>query len=202
MTRAELFPNIAFGSMSAMRIVASSVTVTETNRLVDRAGFGLQSRIYGLPTGQYANVLSRAAILNATYKDETNFSEAGNDSYLRSIYAPGDFSDLHMKVQGLAHPSEMDVETLPVIQGYVSGYGGPTGASPVTLTFEFNVVIEYVPDPTLYQMVERKPAVVNPGMLAKAENAVGQIRNRVSPMMIEQFKALADTPAHALETSI
>jgi hypothetical protein len=73
-----------------MRIVSASVTASQTQRLVDRAGYGLQSRIYGI-SGKYANTVSKQAVINATYKDEANFSNP--EESLRMIYAPGDFSD-------------------------------------------------------------------------------------------------------------
>jgi len=71
------------------------------------------------------------------------------------IYAPSDFSDLHMRTG-----SDTDGEKYPVIQGYISGYGQD---NLISITMEFNVVIEYIPRPVLYQMVERKPAHVSAG---------------------------------------
>lgn len=52
-TRDELFPGIQFDSIDCMRVVGSSLTVTQTQRLVDRAGYGMMSRVYGL--GNSAN---------------------------------------------------------------------------------------------------------------------------------------------------
>jgi hypothetical protein len=40
MTRESLFPNVQFTSIDSMRIVGASATVTQTQRLVDRAGYG------------------------------------------------------------------------------------------------------------------------------------------------------------------
>jgi len=96
MTRDELFPKVEFSSMSAIRIAGASLTVTQTQRMVDRAGYGLQSRVYGL-TSKYTSQLSKAAILAATYRDEANYSES--EESLRMVWAPGDFSDLHMIIQ-------------------------------------------------------------------------------------------------------
>jgi len=111
MSRELLFPNFSFDSVAAMRIVGASLTVTQTQRLVDRAGYGLQSRIYGL-SDRFATHISKLSVLNATYKDETNFS-SGEEAYLRMVYAPADFSDLHMTVQNRNDPPrpELDLQT-------------------------------------------------------------------------------------------
>jgi len=79
-----------------MRVVGSSLTVTQTQRLVDRAGYGMMSRVYGLPafpSQSLANYVSKSVIINSTYKDEANFSSVSEEDHLRMIYAPGDFSD-------------------------------------------------------------------------------------------------------------
>jgi len=47
MTATDLYPNIDFASMAGARIVGSSIRITQTQRLVDRAGYGIVSRIYG-----------------------------------------------------------------------------------------------------------------------------------------------------------
>jgi len=151
LSRSTLFPNIQFSSIDCIRLVSASLTVTQTQRLVDRAGYGLMSRVYGL--NGLADTVSKAVVINSTYKDEANYSST-TDDHLRMVYAPGDFSDLHMKTQGV---TDNDREKYPVIQGFITGFG----ASVTSVTFEFNAVIEYVPKPVLYQMVERKPVVVS-----------------------------------------
>jgi hypothetical protein len=97
MSRDALFPNIQFNSIDSMRVVGSSLTVTQTQRLVDRAGYGMMSRVYGLPSGSsgqgLADYVSKSVIINSTYKDEANFSSVNEEDHLRMVYAPGDFSD-------------------------------------------------------------------------------------------------------------
>jgi hypothetical protein len=93
------------------------------------------------------------------------------------IYAPGDFSDMHMRVQGSTMPDD-DFETIPLIQGFVGGFEAKApevaGAGRVTVTLEFNLVMEYIPKPILYQMVERKPAVPSSKQMDAAEGAVSR----------------------------
>lgn len=109
-----LLPNIQFSSMSAARIVGASVIITQTQRLVDRAGYGQCSRVYGMNnSGAPVNFnVSRTTVMNAIYKDECNFSDPSNKSELRMVYAPGDFSDLHMRVMGTGSGAyQPDMET-------------------------------------------------------------------------------------------
>lgn len=194
MTREQLFPNIQFASIDTMRVVGSSITVTQTQRLVDRAGYGLQSRVYGLMGGSAGGPtsISKNAIINSTYKDEANYSSMDGDDHLRMVYAPADFSDLHMRRQ--AGADDNDQETFPVIQGFMTGYG----SSVVSVTMEFNIVIEYVPRPILYQMVERKPVKVSPEMLAKGENLVSRTDTGVDPQRLNQIQRLAGVDASDL----
>lgn len=83
MHRENLFPNIQFDSIDSMRIVGASLTVTQTQRLVDRAGYGFMSRIYGLgmATSDSTSTLHKSAVINATYKDEANFSSTGDEDH-------------------------------------------------------------------------------------------------------------------------
>lgn len=191
LTRSTLFPNIQFSSIDAMRIVGASITVTQTQRLVDRAGYGVQSRVYGL--GAAANIVSKTAVINSTYKDEANYSSTGEEDHLRMVYAPADFSDLHMKV---VDEPDTDNEKYPVIQGFITGYGTAVTA----LTFEFNVTIEYIPKPILYQMVERKVATVSPGSLAKAENVIARPDMGVQPEQLSLMQQLRDLNPTELRT--
>lgn len=189
-SRNAQFPNIQFASISAMRIVGASITISETNRLVDRAGYGIQSRVYGQKWPGDAGKVGRAAVINSIYKDEANYSGTGDDDFLRMIYAPGDFSDLHLRSQDVT-TSTNESEVNPVIQGFVTGFG-ENPQSPIALTFEFNVVFEYVPRPILFQMVEKKPAIVS----SKAQTVAENLANKVgvtSPDTIEKVKALMDT---------
>lgn len=65
------------------------------------------------------------------------------------------------------------MEALPVIQGYIKGFGaGGSVYAPtsIAVTMTFCVTIEYVPKPSLYQMVERKPPIINSNELSSAEN--------------------------------
>lgn len=155
-TRETLFPGVSFSDIDAMRVVGASITVTQTQRLVDRAGYGLISRVYGI--GDAANVVNKNVVINSTYKDEANYSSTGTDDHLRMIYAPGDFSDLHLSIFNSTQ-KERDQEKYPVLQGFIQGFGAAT----ISVTFEFNVVIEYVPKPNLMQMVKRRAVVVNAG---------------------------------------
>jgi len=175
MSSTEIFPEIQFDSMSGMRIVGASLTVTQTQKTIDRAGYGLISRIYGVGNTAQSALVSRNAVINAVYKDQCNFSDQEEDNFLRMIYAPADFTDLAMTATGSDQRSH-DNEGFPVIQGFVTGY-----TDPIILTFEFNVVFEYLPKPILYQMVERSAAIVNPMLAAKADNAVANADTGVSP---------------------
>merc|ERR1712241_442067 len=87
--------------------------------------------------------VSKTTIMNSVYRDETNFA-SDSEPFIRNIYAPGDFSDLHMKVvhETGEVKTQDDYETFPVLQGYVSGVND-VSENRVTLTFLFNVVIEY-----------------------------------------------------------
>ena len=98
------------------------------------------SRVYGLHAN--GNLASKSVIINSTYKDEANFSSVDEEDHLRMVYAPGDFSDLHMKLTDAA-TTDPDKEKFPVIQGFITGFG----TSVVSVTFEFNLVLEYVPKP-------------------------------------------------------
>lgn len=191
MFRDKLFPKMQFDSMCAARIVGASVTVSQTQRLVDRAGYGIVSRIYGL-TESNASYVSKASVINATYKDEANYTSP--DESLRMIYAPGDFSDLHLRSQD-EKVDKGSSETHPIIQGFITGYQAKPGTydeQPMSVTFEFNVVIEYVPKAKLYQMVERKPAVSSPGALAKGQNLVSKVGAVLNASEIEKMTPLAD----------
>jgi hypothetical protein len=106
------------------------------------------------------------------------------------VYAPGDFSDLHLKKEGT---TDNDNEKYPVIQGFLTGFG----TSVVSVTIEFNVVIEYVPKPVLYQMVERKPAVVSSTELSRGENIVSRTDTGVNPPQLEQLQSYASIPEQA-----
>jgi len=188
-TAPDLMPNIAFGSMAGARIVGASVIVTQTQRLVDRCGFAFQSRIYGL--NGFADGVSKNAVMNAVYKEQVNFS-TGENVHLRNIYAPADFTDLQLQVKN-ANEKDPDTETHPVIQGFFTGFADSTAAiqSPITLTFEFNVVFEYTPVPALYQMVERKSAVVNQMKVQKAENAVSKLDTGLDPDSLSRMVAIS-----------
>jgi len=175
-----MFPNVQFDSIEAMRVVGASITITQTQKLVDRAGYGLVARVYAPPPSDPQNVsppnVSKSVIINSTYKDEANFSSVGEEDHLRMVYAPADFSDLHMRS---TRPKSVDVdnEEYPVIQGFITGYG----TTEIAITIEFNVVVEYIPKAVLYQMVERKPAIVDGNHLAKAENLVARTDTGVDP---------------------
>lgn len=80
-------------------------------------------------------------------------------------------------------------ESMPVIMGFLTGFGV---ANTISVTMEFNVVFEYVPEPVLYQMVERKPAKVDPSQLAKGENLVAKVDTGISPSTLNEMKALAN----------
>jgi len=155
-----------------MRIIGASVTIAQTEKLVDRAGYGYCSRVYGLVNPDNATTSwSKTAILNSTYQDSANFT---NGEKLRMNYAPGDFSDLHLVVQSSSTNRgdlQNDFETLPVLSGFVAGI---PNSSEIALTFEFTVTIEYVPKPILYQMVERKSTTVSAQALQSGENAMGK----------------------------
>jgi hypothetical protein len=187
MTYQELFPNVNFAAMSSARIVGASLTVTQTQRLVDRSGYGLIARVYGMPpdpalTNAYS--VSKTTVMNSVYKDEANFASQGEDDHLRMIYAPADFTDLHMQSMNIDAPLVPIIHsTMPLIQAFVTG---SSAVNPITITCEFNVVFEYVPTPSLYQMVERKPAEVAPSKLAKAENAAGRVDNGMNPQTLSQ----------------
>lgn len=180
LTRETMFPNVQFDSIEAMRVVGASITITQTQKLVDRAGYGLVARVYAPPPSDPQNVsppnVSKSVIINSTYKDEANFSSVGEEDHLRMVYAPADFSDLHMRS---TRPKSVDVdnEEYPVIQGFITGYG----TTEIAITIEFNVVVEYIPKAVLYQMVERKPAIVDGNHLAKAENLVARTDTGVDP---------------------
>jgi hypothetical protein len=50
-----------------------------------------------------------------------------------------------MRLFAAPHTSKQpDLETLPVLQGFITGYGN---TNPIAITLEFNVVFEYVPKP-------------------------------------------------------
>jgi len=194
MTRNQLFPNIQFDSIESMRVVGSSITVTQTQKLVDRAGYGLISRVYGL--GASATQVSKSVIINSTYKDEANFSSTGEEDHLRMVYAPADFSDLHMK-SSTRPDVESDKQEFPVIQGFITGFGDST----ISVTIEFNLVLEYVPKPILYQMVERKPVDVNANQLAKAENLVARPDTGIdAPPRLEQLQQIANVSSTQLRS--
>lgn len=195
MTKQQLFPNIQFDSIDSMRVVGASLTVTQTQRLVDRSGYGMMSRVYGQASNGY--IVSKSAVLNATYKDEANFTTTDGDDHLRMIYAPGDFTDLHMV--NIHHGvREGDQEKFPVLQGFVTGYGTVQTA----ITFEFNVVIEYVPKPILYQMVERKPVEVNSNHLSKAENLAARVDTGISSNQLAEMRAVSDMPIAELKETV
>lgn len=128
---------------------------------------------------------------NAVYKEQVNFS-TGENVHLRNIYAPADFTDLQLQVKN-ANEKDPDTETHPVIQGFFTGFADSTAAiqSPITLTFEFNVVFEYTPVPALYQMVERKSAVVNQMKVQKAENAVSKVDTGLDPDSLSRMVAIS-----------
>lgn len=94
----------------------------------------------------------------------------------------------------------MDRETHPVIQGFFSGFADATGPtqSPITLTFEFNVVFEYTPVPALYQMVERKSALVNQMKVQKAENAVSRVDTGLDSDALAEMQAIATADPQTL----
>jgi hypothetical protein len=185
MSREELFPNLPFSSMEAMRVVGASLIVTQTQRLVDRAGYGLTSRVYGL-NGPFANTVSKAVIINSNYKDDANFSTASEDEHLRMIYAPADFSDLHMKP--MDQEDHQDGGRYPCIQGFVTGYG----SSVTSITFEFNLVVEFIPKPIIYQIVDRKVAYVNSKELARAENTAARVDTGITKPHLEMMKSVAE----------
>lgn len=96
-----IFPNIMFASMASARIVGASIIVTQTQKIIDRAGYGVTSRVYGLPVraGDRPSPnepdvrgVSKTTVINAIYKDEANFSD-GDGAEMRMVYAPGDFTD-------------------------------------------------------------------------------------------------------------
>lgn len=109
------------------------------------------------------------------------------------VYAPGDFSDLHLVPHNVTD-RERDMEKYPVIQGFITGFS----SSVISVTFEFNVVIEYVPKPILYQMVQRKPAIVDANSLAKAENLAARVDTGVEPGMLDQVKRVSQLESSEL----
>jgi hypothetical protein len=204
-----IFPNIQFGSMASARIVGASIIVTQTQKIIDRAGYGVTSRIYGLPVRASnepspnepdVRGVSKTTVINAIYKDEANFSD-GEGTEMRMVYAPGDFTDLHMRLfVGDKIHKQPDLETLPVIQGFITGYGI---TNQISITIEFNVVFEYVPKPVLYQMTERKPAKVDPRELARGENAVGNTNApKVTTGLLNEVKGLQSMGANAVRALV
>lgn len=155
----------------------------------------------GLPQ---ANQVDRGVVISSVYKDEANFSSQGEDDYLRMIYSPGDFSDLHMRpspgyVEDTSNfPKDNDASTLPVIQGFISGFG----PAPPNITLEFNVVVEYVPRPVLTQMVERRPPRVDSNALSRAENTVSRTDTGVSPDNLDNLSALQKQSANGLRSMV
>jgi len=197
-TPSVLFPNVAFTSISTGRVVGASMSVVQTQRAIDRAGFGLTARVYGLTNSSAGGLyhLDKAVVNNSVYKESVNFSNLDEES-LRMVYAPGDFSDLHMKSQHPISGEQTDYGTFPIIQTYAEGWTPAAGSMP-TFTVTIDIVIEYVPTPTLYQMVERKPAIVNPTALSKAENKVSQVDTGIDNQSVQQYSQLAKTSRNGL----
>lgn len=206
---ADLLPNIRFESMSSCRVVGASCIVTMTQRLVDRAGYGLCSRVYGLasepidPNSHERKPdydVSKTTVMNSIYKDECNFSDPSNKSELRMQYAPADFSDLHMRVMlGGSQGKQPDMETQPVIQGFITGFGSAIPA----ITIEFNVTFEYVPKPELYQMTHRKPAQINSKALNVAENLIAKINAHVAnPQTLQEAKGQIEMGSKGIHTML
>lgn len=174
MSKEVLFPNFAWSNISSGRVVGSSVRIVQTQSQVNRTGFGVASRVYGYTDDGIAQTVSKTAVINSIYKDEAIYT---NGDSLRMIYAPGDFSDLHLSNM-ITPATSTDRGSLPVIQGFVQGCKvspGTASSAPVQITLEFCLVLEYVPKPIVYQMVERKAPVIDSNATSRAANTVAAV---------------------------
>jgi len=73
---------------------------------------------------------------------------------------------------------------------------------PVQITMEFNVVLEYIPKPILYQMVERKVAIVSPIQTAKAENEVARVNPGIPQKVIDATKQIIQMSDSGLRETV
>lgn len=127
-TREELFPAFSFANVSNGRIVGASIKISQSQPLVHRAGYGACSRVYGYNADGLAMEVSKTAVLSSVYQDQANYT---NGETLRMVYAPGDFSDLHMSNQHVM-TQDNDRSSFPNLMGFVEGIN--LGGNAVQLT--------------------------------------------------------------------
>lgn len=142
-----------------MRLAAASISIVQIQELVNIRGTGDMARIYGVEDNTQHAKVGKQSIFEATYRHSVQ-SFAENNRALRGVWAPADFSDMkffdpnpHTGAQG-----QKASIILPVLQGFISGINETT-----RLIAYVDVIIEYVPNPTIKAMVTTSVAKAQVG---------------------------------------